>query len=552
MQHRLPVCARNLRISNTLAVGAFAVFAIALVGGVKGSLADSAFIPASTLDAQISSVGLQWKSPILEFVDNCVLQVSSQETVSEPRLVAPQNFPEGSSSAAKVGPSPFQNWIAPHSSDQEVGAATVIISDQAEVPEVARRILPRRQPAPIPQSQPQRERSDGTSGRSSDQSDTLVIDEEDVQDPADGDLPAFVDEPNPLDEEEPSDNRAKVNLPPLTPQQRALRTKVRRVLTHHYNRPLNTRDRSPWELMHGMLAYEVHSKFLQGGPNGQPITAVGWLCYNQAGRRRTLMYVNDDGELRVRVGPALQGHRGQFLALLAQCKVKSDYPMLVDGHELTIKDLIEMEMKTCYPNTELTFKLIGLMHYLDSDTQWVNEQGMSWSLPRLVSEEVRQPVRGAACGGTHRLSGLTLAYKTRIKRGEPVDGEYLRAQRVVAQHMQYAYRLQNPDGSFSTEWFNGRGNRNDVDRKLQTTGHILEWLLYAVNEKELHDPRTTRAVNYLATILQNEPQRDWDAGPLGHALHALFLYDRLAYSKYDDDHPVPVAVRNSRIYQARR
>src|SRR5690606_4430410 len=144
-------------------------------------------------------------------------------------------------------------------------------------------------------------------------------------------------------------------------------------------------------------------------------------------------------------------------------------------------------------------KLIGLMHYLSSDSNWVNDQGMQWSIPKLVSEELSQPIRGAACGGTHRLSGLTLAYKTRIRRNEPVDGEYLRAQRFVSQYQQYAYRMQNSDGSFSTQWFQGRGNENSVDRKLKTTGHILEWLLYASTEKELHHVRTTRAVNYLAS-----------------------------------------------------
>ncbi|MCG8449575.1 MAG: hypothetical protein MI725_08355, partial [Pirellulales bacterium] len=252
--------------------------------------------------------------------------------------------------------------------------------------------------------------------------------------------------------ESESESAAK-ELPPLSKSQVRLRTKIRRVLAHHYQRPLNTRDRSPWEIMHGLLAYEVHSKVLRDGPDGEPVTAVGWLCFNQPCKRRTLMYINDEGELRVRVGPALQGHRGQFLAMLAQAGVSKSYPMRVEGHDLTVADLIEMEKRTCFPRSELTFKLIGLMHYLPSDAQWVNEQGMEWDIPKLVAEELRQPLRDAACGGTHRLSGLTLAYKKRRERGEPIDGNYLRAQRYVAKYKNYAYRLQNGDGSFSTEWF---------------------------------------------------------------------------------------------------
>lgn len=344
----------------------------------------------------------------------------------------------------------------------------------------------------------------------------------------------------------------RANLPPLNNSQMQLRTKVRRVLAHYYNRPLNTRDRSPWEMMHAMLAYEVHSKVLQGGPQGKPTTAVGWLCFNQDCKRRSLMYVNNDGELRVRVGPALQGHHGQLLAMLAQSKVSKDYPMLVDKQDFTVSDLIEMEKRTCYPRTELTFKLIGLSHYLPSGATWMNDQGMQWDIPKLVSEEIRQPVRGAACGGTHRLAGLTLAYKKRIQRGEPVDGEYLRAKHFVTKYQQYAYRLQNRDGSFSTEWFRGPGNKDDVDRKLKTTGHLLEWLLYAATDKELKHRKTTRAVNYLATIMYNNRYRDWESGPLGHAIHALLLYDRMMFAPYDKQAPPPVAGKSKRPDTSRR
>ena len=350
--------------------------------------------------------------------------------------------------------------------------------------------------------------------------------------------------PTPISEPRTPD-KVEVKLPPLSRSQQALRAHVRRVLKYYYDHPMNTRDRSPWEMIHAALSYEIYSRVLQGGPEGKPVSAVGWLCFNQSCRKMKLMYINDEGDLHVRVGPALQGHRGQLLAILAQCKVSSEYPMLVDGHEMKVKDLIKEEMSSCYPRTELTFKLIGLMHYLDSNTQWVNDQGMQWNMRKLVAEELNQPIRGAACGGTHRLSGLTLAYKARQARGESVDGEYLQAQRFVAQHQLYAYRMQNPDGSFSTNWFQGRENQDDIDRKLKTTGHILEWLLYSATDRELKSPRTTKAVYFLTNLMYTNRYHDWEAGPLGHALHALLVYDRLMYSKYDEPGSVPVAIRDS-------
>jgi len=339
---------------------------------------------------------------------------------------------------------------------------------------------------------------------------------------------------------------ARPKLKPLSRNQIALRDKVRRVLRHYYEHPLNTGDRSPWEVMHQMLAFEVHSRILQDGPTGRPVTAVGWLCYNQPCKGRTLMYLNEDGDLRVKVGPALQGHYGQLLALLAQARVRSDYPLKVEGRDFTVVDLIEMEKLTCYPRTELTFKLLGLQRYLDLDARWTNDQGMAWDFPTMLREEMRQPVRTAACGGTHRLSGLILTVKKRQRSGQRVDGAYAEAARFVANYQNYCYRLQNSDGSFSTEWFKGPGAEEDIDRRLKTTGHQLEFMIYASNEEQLTYYRTVKAVNYLANIMWANRDRNWEAGPLGHAIHALVLYDRLVFAPHDGAAPSgPVAARPS-------
>jgi hypothetical protein len=338
---------------------------------------------------------------------------------------------------------------------------------------------------------------------------------------------------NPEQYQEADDLAPAKNLRPLTRNQIALRNKVRSVLKYYYDHPLNTGTRSPWEVMHCMLAYEVHSRVLKGGPNGDPITTVGWLCFNQPCKGRTLMYLNQNGDMRVKVGPALQGHHGQLLALLAQARVRTDYPMQVEGKDFTVADLIEVEKATCYPNTELTFKLIGLQRYLDINAQWMNDQGMQWNFPKLLREEMNQPVRTAACGGTHRLSGLILTVKKRQRSGLPVDGEYAAAQKFVANYANYAYRLQNTDGSFSTEWFKGPGAEEDIDRRLKTTGHQLEFLIYASPEGQLTNQKLVKAVNYLSNIMWANRGRDWEAGPLGHAIHSLVLYDRLMFAPYD-------------------
>ncbi|QEG37337.1 hypothetical protein [Bythopirellula goksoeyrii] len=545
----------------------------------SGSSLIDPFEDSPTMGSSVPQQNLLWQSTVKGYLADPAFRSKPAEaqrvrTSVNTNLSRPAVQPE-KPSAAPASPSPFHKWISPRSttptrtkaappqestqsvdestpdlasesSDQTEDVATpdrtadgpVFITPRTSEPEIARRS----NPASRGGGRRLREMFDIDQPNSVEPLPSKSDEVEEVEE----DATALSEYPTPIQEPEAEEEEVvEVQLPPLTSSQKALRSHVRRVLKYYYDHPMNTRDRSPWELIHAALTYEIHSRVLQGGPDGKPVSAVGWLCFNQSCRKMRLMYINDEGDLHVRVGPALQGHRGQLLAILAQCKVSSEYPMLVDGHELKVKDLIKEEMRTCYPRTELTFKLIGLMHYLDSNTQWVNDQGMQWDMRKLVAEELKQPIRGAACGGTHRLSGLTLAYKAREQRGEKVDGEYYQAKRFVTQHQLYAYRMQNRDGSFSTNWFQGREDQDDPDRKLKTTGHILEWLLYSATDRELKSSRTSRAVYFLSNLMYSNRYRDWEAGPLGHALHALVVYDRLMFSKYDEPGNAPVAIREA-------
>ena len=320
---------------------------------------------------------------------------------------------------------------------------------------------------------------------------------------------------------------------PLSPQQIQLRDRLRTALAYYYPKHLNARDHSPWEMMHGIIAYGTDALIFRSGDSGQTVSAVGWMCFNYPCRGEQLLYLDQGNRLVARKGPGLQGHYGQFLAILAQSHVSADYPMHVGNKEFTIRDLIEHEQSDCQSGEELTFKLIGLMHYLPSDSTWKARDGQTWSIPRLLVEEMRQPINGAACGGTHRLMGISYAVGKRLQRGEPVDGEYARAQKYIHDYHLYTFSLQNPDGSFSTEWFKRKGANPDLDRRLKTTGHTVEWLSYSLPEDQLFNPQMVKAVDYLTTILLNNRSHSWEVGPRGHALHALRIYDRRAFKPRD-------------------
>lgn len=320
----------------------------------------------------------------------------------------------------------------------------------------------------------------------------------------------------------------------LSSEQEALRDRVRKVLGHYYLKPLNTRDNDPWETMHGIVAYGVEAQLRRGGPDGDPVNAIAYLSTNGRMAGMQLLFVERD-RINAQKGVKVQGHYGQLLAILGQSRVKADYPLRAGGQTFTVADLIETEKLTCRTGIELTFKLISFAHYLDSDETWINETGEEWDIPRLIAEELKQPIlSNAACGGTHRLMGFSYAVRNRKKQQRPIDGQWLRAEKYLDDYHRYTFALQNSDGSFSTEWFRRREAKDDINRRLQTTGHILEWMVYSLPEQRLDDPRLVKATNYLTGVLLREPNRAWEIGPLGHALHSLAIYDQRRFKPLDE------------------
>ena len=86
--------------------------------------------------------------------------------------------------------------------------------------------------------------------------------------------------------------------------------------------------------MHWALAYEVHSKVLKDGPERRAdhLRWAGSASTSPAGNA-TSCSSEEDGTLDVRVAPALQGHHGQLLSILALSRVNADYPMQVEGRQ---------------------------------------------------------------------------------------------------------------------------------------------------------------------------------------------------------------------------
>jgi hypothetical protein len=307
--------------------------------------------------------------------------------------------------------------------------------------------------------------------------------------------------------------------------ERLIQQRLRQCLAYYLFRPENVAERSPWGAMHAMLPFGVESELLA---NNRRVNSIGWLCYDGKCRGQSLFQLSGQ-RFTMPIGPGVQGHEGQFLAMLAQSQVPRTYPIKVRGQAFTVADLIEYEQTTCREDSELTFKLIALSHYLSGDPQWKDQRGGEWTIGKLVREELKQGLADAACGGTHRLMSCSYACRRRTAQGLAIQGPFQDAREFLDENVEQAFSLQNPDGSFSTEWLLGRGNRPDADRKVQTTGHILEWLAYELPEERLRKPDVTRAVRYLLSQVWDQREHDWAIGPRSHALRALVLYDQKLY-----------------------
>ncbi len=311
----------------------------------------------------------------------------------------------------------------------------------------------------------------------------------------------------------------------LSGEQLRLRTEINQLLRYYIQHPETIARRSPWAVMHAILPYGVEAELLAGN---RRVNAIGWMSYNGLCKTQRIFQPTKYG-FRTNLGPGVQGHEGQYLAILAQSKVAPTYPIKVGNRTYSINDLVRLEMATCREKSELTFKLLGLSYYLEQDQRWRDNQGGNWSLEKLVAEELEQPIIGAACGGTHRLMGLTFSLLQRKQAGLPIDGHWSRSEQFLSEFAAYAFTLQNPDGSFSTEWFEARANEPDVERKVQTTGHILEWLIYTLPDEQLQSSQIQNAIRYLLNTIGAEPGRDWPIGPRGHSLRALALYNQRVF-----------------------
>jgi hypothetical protein len=280
-----------------------------------------------------------------------------------------------------------------------------------------------------------------------------------------------------------------------------------------------------WTVFHGILGLGPHA-ILKDKQTGEKMAALDYLCSGGELRglrfRPTLVGVE---VITTRDGLG-QGHQDQFIAEMAQWSMPIDRKMKVAGKEYAFADFVKQSKAQARlnANQELSWTIIIVAQYEGTSHTWTNVFNEKIHFEDVVRYELEQPIETAACGGTHRLFGLSWAYHLHLQKGGKADGVWKGIPEKTARYRDLARQYQNADGSFSTSYFRSRGDDPDKDKRIGSTGHIVEWLALALSDEELRQQWVQDAVNALALLILDLQGAPIDSGSMYHAVHGLQIY----------------------------
>lgn len=325
---------------------------------------------------------------------------------------------------------------------------------------------------------------------------------------------------------------------PLEPQisepdgEQPLRKLVAQTLEENRTgRKLSTTTHGAWQILHGVLAYG--DAFTVETPEGEK-PALASILDGEAVDGFQLVTGDNLGDpprpgMRMEMQPSTkigQGHRDQWLAIVAQCGLPPETPLRSGDRTFTIADWLRQAEHDVPRNLELEFSwsLIALTSYHDTNYRWTARDGAEYSTELLLQSELEQSLEASVCGGTHRLIGIAMSCNQRRAEGRPMTGVWAEADSLLADSIDLARQNQNADGSYSVAYLHRPGWTRDLGETLGTTGHVLEFLALAASDDTLREPWVERTVRRLCQVLQQCRDVDLECGVLYHALHGLAEY----------------------------
>src|SRR6476469_10066852 len=262
----------------------------------------------------------------------------------------------------------------------------------------------------------------------------------------------------------PVANRA-VSVDSALPSDENLLQQIDEALEYTYDRRRlsvgsTSNDQAAWQIIHGALAFKREFLVSDGS---RDIPVVDYIL--SGGKMKGLDLRHGDllDEATKRYGIATvvaedkmgQGHVDQWLGYLSDCHLPLDEPITVAGEKHTIADYIDQAQLDVYKNETLEFSwtLMALTAYYPTDYTWKAGDGSEWSIEKLVDIELGHNLDASACGGAHRMTGLTMAFNRHVAAGKPITGIWKKLSDRINECIDKAKQYQNADGSLSSNYF---------------------------------------------------------------------------------------------------
>jgi hypothetical protein len=242
-------------------------------------------------------------------------------------------------------------------------------------------------------------------------------------------------------------------------------------------------------------------------------------------------------------------HQDDTLAVLAECGVRSDALVLVDGQRRRVADIVRATSANAHiGQQELEWTIVAISLYCGSAAVWKNKFNQIVSVEQLCLACCQRPLGDGICAGTHVPFALCVALQAddaaRMEEASARLSVSARA-RIIAS-LSDAVRLlaasQRADGSWDADWAaHGSANRSAAEEEpvdqIVVTGHSLEWLALAPPEVVVSDEMVGRASRFLISrMLDATDARLREHQPsYSHAASALQFWNMAAWSRYVGD-----------------
>jgi hypothetical protein len=339
-----------------------------------------------------------------------------------------------------------------------------------------------------------------------------------------------------------------------------LKKSIRSALAANSKRAVTTQNNTPGDVLLMALPYGADAKVYQPAavidprektaPRGSYIYSIGTLCWNYPCSGKTLLR-SDGKRVYARVGSGFQRRPASFLALLAMSNIMPNYELKVNGGMYSIGHLIASEKAAVSKGSNMSMALVGLSFYGEAEEQWKNEMGETWTIERMVTEELNRSIDQGSSDVTDWLLGLTAAVKLYEEESKAIRGPMALAKRQLGTYHEFVLSVQNDQYLWHPKFFLFKGTNPDVYETLYSSGHILRWLLLSLPDKEVNDSRVTRSVTGLLSAVNRIPMNmtagtmtDRQLEAVAVSLHALSIYNQRVFGDDPAEEPAPNSDQN--------